>query len=429
MLSQIPAASISLDIPTLFIVSTCVTALLGLFLFFAWVRDRSIAALGWWGAAYLLAGVAIGLWTIEDGFALPLPAGTPSALLFVACGMIWNGARLFQGRGLRPVAMCTGAAIWFVVCQLESFSELTSARVVLSSIIISAYTFLTAAELWRERRRPQSSRWAAVLVPSLHAAVFLSPIPLTLLLPQKFGPALAGGWFAVFALQTLLYAVGTAFVVLVMAKERVEQIQRTAATTDALTGLLNRRGFLHAADRLIAKQICKRGSVAVMMFDLDHFKSINDRFGHAAGDDALRLFASVITKNMRAGDIIGRLGGEEFAAIFAGSATDAAAAAERVRSAFEFDRLVVEGHRVPVTVSIGIASAQEHAEIHFLLGRADKALYAAKAAGRNRWVIEGEGVPERRRVNQFVAAPDALELPRASFRTVAIASTRLGRAA
>src|SRR5436190_4696019 len=289
MLAQAPSTAMSLDVPTLFIVSTCVTALLGLFLFFAWLRDRSVAALGWWGTAYLIGGLAVGLWTIEDGFALPLPAGVPNALLFMACGMIWNGARLFHGRKIRPLAMSAGAAIWLIACQFESFGQLASERIVISSIIISAYTFLSAAELWRERRKPPFSRWAALLVPALHGAVFLSPIPLTLLLPQYGGATFANGWFAVFALETLLYAVGTAFIVVLMAKERAEQIQRTAATTDPLTGLLNRRGFLDAADRLIAQQTSKREPVAVLMFDLDHFKSINDRFGHAVGDEALRL--------------------------------------------------------------------------------------------------------------------------------------------
>jgi diguanylate cyclase (GGDEF)-like protein len=394
----------SLDLPTLFIVSTCVTALLGLFLFSAWFRDRSVAALGWWAVAYLIGGLAVGLWTVEGRVALPMPAGTPNALLFIACGMIWNGARLFHARKLRPVSMVAGAAVWLIACQFESFGHLATERIVLSSLIISAYTFLSAAELWRERRKPPFSRWLALLVPALHGAVFLSPIPLTLLLPQYGAATFANGWFAVFALETLLYAVGTAFIVVLMAKERAEQIQRTAATTDALTGLLNRRGFLDAADRLIALQTYKSGPVSVLMFDLDHFKSINDRFGHAVGDEALRLFASVISKNMRASDIIGRLGGEEFAAVLPGTGTEAAAAAERVRSAFEFSRLVVEEHRVPVTVSIGIASASKKAEVHFLLGRADSALYVAKARGRNQWAAEDAVMPARRATDRTHAA-------------------------
>jgi diguanylate cyclase (GGDEF)-like protein len=383
-----------LDLPTLFIVSTCVTALLGLFLFFAWIRDRSVGALAWWGTAYLIGGAAVGLWTVEDIFGLPLPAGTPNALLFVACGMIWNGARLFRERKNRPLAMCAGAVVWLAACQTAYFNDLPNGRVVLSSLIIAVYTFLTAAELWRERRNPPFSRWAALLVPALHGAVFLTPIPLTLLLPHQYGASVyANGWFAVFALETLLYAVGTAFIVVLMAKERAEEIHRAAASTDPLTGLLNRRGFLDAADRLIALQTRKNGPVAVLMFDLDRFKSINDRYGHAAGDEALRLFASIVGTNMRANDIVGRLGGEEFAAIIPATAEEAARAAERVRLATQFDRLVIGGHHVPITVSIGVAAATEKADINFLLGRADSALYIAKATGRNRWVADGTTAP------------------------------------
>jgi diguanylate cyclase (GGDEF)-like protein len=135
----------------------------------------------------------------------------------------------------------------------------------------------------------------------------------------------------------------------------------------------------------------------------------------------LRLFGAVIGKNMRATDVIGRLGGEEFAAIVPGGATEAAGAAERVRSAFEFSRLVVEGHRVPVTVSIGIAAASEKAEIHFLLGRADTALYLAKRRGRNQWAAAGEATPASRATDQVAAT--------ATDRELAVGAAPYGRAA
>ena len=89
----------------------------------------------------------------------------------------------------------------------------------------------------------------------------------------------------------MLYVVGTAFIVVVMAKERVALVHKTAAMTDLLTGVFNRRAFLEAADRLIAKRARKSQPVSVLLFDLDHFKSINDRFGHAVGDEALKVFA------------------------------------------------------------------------------------------------------------------------------------------
>jgi len=93
-----PAQSlIALDISTLFVVATCVTALLGLFLLFAWMQER-VRALAWWGCAYLIGGFSVALWSVESMISPPLPAGFANALLFISCGMIWNAARLFHGR-------------------------------------------------------------------------------------------------------------------------------------------------------------------------------------------------------------------------------------------------------------------------------------------------------------------------------------------
>ena len=166
-------------------------------------------------------------------------------MLFVACGMIWSAARLFHGRPVLWGAMVAGATIWLAACLVPEFVNSTMARIVLSSFIVSAYTFLTASELWRERRKHLLRRWPAIFVPMLHGLVFLCPIPLASVLPDDNGMvALASGWIAVFMLEVMLYVVGTAFIVLVLSKERSVRIHRDAASTDELTGLLNRRGFV-----------------------------------------------------------------------------------------------------------------------------------------------------------------------------------------
>ncbi len=372
-----------LDAPTLFAIATSITGVLGVFLLLVWLQERSIRALAWWGAAYLMGGSAVALWSVHDNVSL-VPPAMPNALLFVACGMLWNGARLFHSRVALPGALFTGAIAWLVAMQFPAFAQSTEARIVLSSLIIATYTFLTAFELRRERRRTLANPGLTIGVPLLHGAVFLSPIALMLLLPPE---ASADGWFALFALETLLYVVGTAFIVVIMAKERVALAHKTAAMTDMLTGLFNRRAFLEAANELIARQARKQGPVSVLAFDLDHFKSINDRFGHAGGDDALRLFAATINAAMRSTDVIGRIGGEEFAAIFPGSQAEACTVAERVRAAFEIAGVEISPCQVGATVSIGIATATAPIAFDALLARADAALYRAKANGRNR--VEG----------------------------------------
>ena len=122
---------------------------------------------------------------------------------------------------------------------------------------------------------------------------------------------------------------------MLMVKDHHVHVYRTAACTDHLTGLLNRRTFLDNALALCAKQGKRSEPVAMLMFDLDHFKSINDRFGHAAGDEVLRVFGRVVRASTRVDDIIGRFGGEEFIAIVPGGLESATKIAERVRAALK----------------------------------------------------------------------------------------------
>ena len=376
-----------LDIPTLFFVSTCITGLLGVFLLVLWLQDRSVRALGYWASAYLIGGFAVALWVVSPNGLPTAGADLASALLFTCCGLIWCGARKFHGRDASTGFAIAGALVWLVATRMPELLAWDNARVVISSLIITVYAVLTAIELRRERRRPKTgagARARALLIPVLHGAIFLSPI-LTTTLFSSAAPVAANGFFPLFALLTLLYVVGTAFIVVVMAKEHSALVHRTAAMTDHLTGLFNRRGFLDAADKLVASQRRSGQPVTVMMFDLDHFKSINDRFGHDVGDEALQAFAATASSNMRIHDVIGRLGGEEFAAILPGGTETALMVAERVRAAFEMRGIEIAGHGMNATVSIGVTqSLPDVAHIPTMLARADRALYAAKAKGRNR---------------------------------------------
>jgi diguanylate cyclase (GGDEF)-like protein len=389
----VPATTmpIALDVTTLFLVATCVTGLLGLLLLFAFAKNR-IPALAWWGAAYLIGGFSVAAWSLEGLVSPPLPTGIANALLFIACGMMWNAARVFHGRPVLGSALIGGAATWLFACTFTDFAQWPAARIVLSSLIVASYAFVTAAELWRERRKTLRRGWPALFVPMLHAAVFLFPIPLASLLPADRGiVTLSSGWVALFVLETMLYAIGTAFVVLVLANERSMRIHKDAAMTDELTGLLNRRGVLEAAQRLIAQQARKGEAISALMFDLDHFKAINDKFGHAIGDKALHLFAVTASVSMRSSDIVGRFGGEEFVALLPGNINDAKVVAERVRNAFQAAGVTVAGCDLNATVSIGAASGQPGTDIVALLAAADAALYRAKANGRNRVGAKDEG--------------------------------------
>jgi diguanylate cyclase (GGDEF)-like protein len=382
-----------LDLPTLFLVSTCVTALLGIFLLVLWLQDRSVRALGYWASAYLLGGFAVGLWVVSPDLLPSAGADLASALLFACCGLIWSGARKFHGREPSVGGAIAGAVVWLIATRVPELMQWDNARVVISSLIITCYAVLTAFELRRERRKPKgglASRARMLTIPLLHGVIFLSPIMTTSLFTNA-APIAANGFFPLFALLTLLYVVGTAFIVVVMAKEHSALIHKTAAMTDHLTGLFNRRGFIEAAERLIESQRKSGQPVTIMMFDLDHFKSINDRFGHDTGDEALKVFAATASTNMRLHDVVGRLGGEEFAAILPGGLDTAQMVAERVRAAFETRGVEIDGHIMNATVSIGISeSLADVAQVSTMLTRADRALYAAKANGRNRACTDKE---------------------------------------
>ena len=135
---------------------------------------------------------------------------------------------------------------------------------------------------------------------------------------------------------------------------------------------------------MIEREAAAGRPVTVMIFDIDHFKGINDRFGHPAGDEILKLFSTVVISNLRISDLSGRIGGEEFAALLACSLDEGVIVAERVREAFEASGIVCEEGPVDTTVSIGVAGGPAGTELEVLLAAADTALYQAKRGGRNR---------------------------------------------
>jgi len=173
----------------------------------------------------------------------------------------------------------------------------------------------------------------------------------------------------------------------ITAKRRAEQRAREAtllASTDELTGIANRRAFMGQLDREIAGAAEFGWPLAVAMFDVDHFKLVNDRYGHAVGDRVLQLIAARAASVVRGGDLVGRLGGEEFGILMPGATlNEAVQVAERLREAMETVAQVDESLPA-VTISVGIAARERQRTAAELLAAADIALYTAKDDGRNR---------------------------------------------
>jgi len=198
-----------------------------------------------------------------------------------------------------------------------------------------------------------------------------------------------------------LVAMGTVIVAGITVRLLKQRVQRLvdrladAARSDALTGLLNRRGFGEAFDIELERARRTGRPLNVLICDLDHFKSVNDRCGHAAGDSALQQFSHLLTETARAADTVARIGGEEFALLIPD--TDPAGAsilAERLRHAVA---TTFADAPAPLTVSVGMAIYPQNATtIDGLLSAADQALYAAKGTGRNRCAIHGQDVTKDR---------------------------------
>jgi diguanylate cyclase (GGDEF)-like protein len=171
-----------------------------------------------------------------------------------------------------------------------------------------------------------------------------------------------------------------------MLSYKLSQNLESLATIDSLTSTLNRRGLEEAALKM--QDICKRInlSMAVLMIDIDHFKKVNDKYGHLTGDDVLRHLAKVITSILRSSDVLGRYGGEEFC-VFLPNTTegDALGLAERIRAAVEASPINLNRNVIKVTVSVGVAdSVRAGYDFKGLVATADSAMYGAKNGGRNR---------------------------------------------
>jgi diguanylate cyclase (GGDEF)-like protein len=375
----------TLDLPTLSAAAAFATTIVAVMLLLTWWRSRSVVTLGLWGAALLIAtagGIVVALrgplplyWSVVIG----------GGLLLLAYGLMWSGARLFEGRIPLWSAAAAGAAVWTCACQFAAFMTDMTARIELFSLLACIYTLMTASEYWRASDRSLTPRWPAIVLLSIHAVLIAlrGILADTMPIPAAFTGA-ASPWLIAGIAAMLAHYVCMAFIVLAMAKERIAIALQREAHSDPLTGIANRRAFYDSGESLL--QYARRSGrpVALLLFDLDMFKRINDTFGHQTGDRVLCAFACTAAAALRPSDILGRLGGEEFACLLSGlGPKQAMRVAERIRA--DFSARVSATHGAAATVSVGVATTTDvDGDLDALIAAADRALYRAKAAGRDR---------------------------------------------
>ena len=240
-------------------------------------------------------------------------------------------------------------------------------------------------------------RFTAVVM-SAAAATVATRVLYTLTLGSEAGSMFAGDneQFLFLSLYIML-TITAAFGFMMMVAEKLRDELARLATLDPLTGIYNRRTMVDLAERELARATRAGTRVAALMLDLDHFKQVNDRYGHAAGDEVLRQFVATAQRCLRKQDLIGRYGGEEFFIVLPDtSREDALLVAQRLRTEVEHTRAAVRDTSIAFTVSVGLAhSGHSGFDLDALLRDADAALYCAKERGRNQVVAESSATVAR----------------------------------
>src|SRR5262249_15225714 len=254
------ASHVALDVPTLFAVTLFVTVIGGLLLLFAFLQNRETPALALWGAGYLVGAIGAVMLSgqatiVTNVFAVAIA----NALLSTAYGLMWCGARSFEGRRVSLIGLAVGPTLWLCAFQFETFTHSVAGRISVVAAITAGYAVLSARELWYARDRDLLSRWPTLMLVVGHAGFLLARIP--------FAPDLAsaltrgqapGGVVTVMAFEALFVAFCLPFLRVAMAKERAEQAQRLAAETDSLPGVPNRRAFFDRGHPLLERSVAER---------------------------------------------------------------------------------------------------------------------------------------------------------------------------
>jgi diguanylate cyclase (GGDEF)-like protein len=215
--------------------------------------------------------------------------------------------------------------------------------------------------------------------------------------------ALAG--LRYFNIACFLVALGIIAAAHARTVEDAERRLNSLASTDALTGLFNRRRIADHFQKELSQAMATNQPISLMLIDIDHFKSINDQFGHARGDQVIVAVGEVLRANVRQRDLISRWGGEEFLVLMPEAPLNAAReTAERVRKAVAALVVRAELDATPVTITVGVATWRDRERIEDTIHRADKSLYAGKINGRDRVVADGQAVDQPGQADDYESA-------------------------
>jgi len=358
-------------------------------LFFAWRHDRQTPAYLMWALGFTVSAVGFAL-VAARGFIpdiLSIEIGNGIALLGESA---WIAGFCSLDRSKPEWTALLPPAIWFAGVELPWIHESFANRVILYDLAGAVgATLLASAVRPAEGKREGVRGQLGFVFMALACVFFVSAISMTLLRPDLRDSLIYRGYTALGSALLITTAIALSGRLLM---ERSERRWRAISITDTLTGVLNRRGLQDYFELVAGKATKDSQKIAALLFDLDHFKAINDRYGHQTGDIVLAEFARIGRQFVPRSGAFGRMGGEEFTAfILVDDQAEAEAIAETIRADFCRVPLLAGRSLVPATVSIGLAlMPRDAANWDRLVSAADRALYAAKRAGRNCTIVFSE---------------------------------------
>lgn len=346
-------------------------------------RRRTLRLLA---GAYAMLAIGCMLATARGPGSGVLVAAVSNISITAGYLLILNGIASFAGRAYaaRSAGVLGGLALLWAIGGPRWPEGLWS---YVSAFPIAAVSAVTAWEMLRNQAlRPFRAPRVVAAITAGHALFYFGRAFLLPVLAKLVGPGVGAVASTLTMYEGVLYSVALPMALLALIREEAHEQLLRASCTDYLTGLGNRRWFFEQGERLIEGQRADP-PMSLLAFDLDHFKAINDRYGHATGDAVLKLFARVVRSATGAETIVARIGGEEFAALLPGYARIHARQIGQVVAARFAESAAHDPESVGVcaTVSIGVAElGSDGSTLAELLSAADRALYVAKASGRNR---------------------------------------------
>ena len=378
------------DLKTIIFMSMLLTFMLSMLLAITRTHHKEVHGPGYWAVGNLVIGLGMVLVLIQ--LDAPKVIFLPSmALIGAGLSLYINGIQAFIGRKPNhriPIIVFGLLALIDAYFMLIRHDILLA--IVLSALIFSVIYFYSARLTFSRDEGVVgnlfwivSSLYLLMALLMLGRAVYASQASVEIF--ESFAT------WPINAYTFMLGAVSQFFIsslFVLMLSYKLNQSLESIATIDGLTSILNRRGLEDAALKM--QDMCKRInlSMTVILIDIDHFKKVNDKYGHLTGDDVLRHIAKVVAGILRSSDVFGRYGGEEFCAFLPNTTeSDAIGLAERIRAGVEASPLKLDRGPIKTTISIGVAdSVRAGYDFKGLIAAADGALYSAKNGGRNQVV-------------------------------------------